>query len=311
MSRPRRDIHPTAIVSPEAQIAEDVRIGPFVVIDGPVQLGTKTVIHPHAHLIGPLTMGANNEVGSGVVLGGAPQHLAYKGEPTTIAIGDGNIFREHSTVHRGMPIGTGPGTGITRIGNRNLFMAGSHAAHDCVIGNDCLFANGAALGGHVEVGDRALISGNSAVHQFCRVGRLAFLSGASATSKDMPPFWVMQDVNGVRGVNTIGMRRAGMMATEIQAVRRAFLVHLRRSLANPRRPPPHGSRARPYRRGPRDRGLYPRLQARHLRRSPLQRRRGSRRRVIGMGSLKARPREKIPSAAHVRHTRGKSIQLAG
>src|SRR4029079_7029812 len=101
-------------------------------------------------------------------------------------------------------------------------MAGSHAAHDCVIGNDCLFANNAALGGHVEIGDRALISGNSAVHQFCRVGRLALLSGASRTSRDMRRSWVRQDVNGVRGVNTIGMRRAGMMATEIQAVRRAF-----------------------------------------------------------------------------------------
>lgn len=223
MPRPRASlIHPTAIVSPEAQLAEDVRVGPYVVIEGKVTVGSGTVIHPHAHLMGTLSVGANNDIGTGVVLGGAPQHLAYRGEPTALVIGDGNIFREHSTAHRGMPVGTGPGTGVTRIGSRNLFMAGSHAAHDCVIGNDCLFANNAALGGHVEVGDRALISGNSAVHQFCRVGRLALLSGASATSKDMPPFWVMQDVNGVRGVNTIGMRRAGMMATEIQAVRKAF-----------------------------------------------------------------------------------------
>jgi UDP-N-acetylglucosamine acyltransferase len=223
MSRPQSAfVHPTAVVSPEAQLAEGVRVGPFVVIEDAVTVGPGTVIHPHAHLIGSLTLGANNEVGSNVVLGGAPQHLAYKGEPTLLVIGDGNILREHSTVHRGMPVGTGPGSGVTRIGNRNFFMAGSHAAHDCVIGNECLFANNAALGGHVEIGDRALISGNSAVHQFCRVGRLALLSGASATSKDMPPFWVMQDVNGVRGVNTIGMRRAGMMATEIQAVRRAF-----------------------------------------------------------------------------------------
>ena len=223
MSRPRcAFIHPTAIISAQAELAADVRVGPFVVIEGEVTVGSGTIIRPHAHLLGSLTLGENNDIGPGVVLGGAPQHLGYKGEPTTILIGDCNIFREHSTVHRGMPVGAGPGTGITRIGNRNFFMAGSHAAHDCVIGNDCLFANNAALGGHVEVGDRALISGNSAVHQFCRVGRLALLSGASATSKDMPPFWVMQDVNGVRGVNTIGMRRAGMMATEIQAVRKAF-----------------------------------------------------------------------------------------
>jgi UDP-N-acetylglucosamine acyltransferase len=223
MPRPQSSlIHPSAVIAPEAQLAEDVRVGPFAVIEGPVVVGPGTVIHPHAHLMGLVTLGANNTIGSGAVIGGAPQHLAYNGEPTTVVIGDGNLFREHTTVHRGMPAGMGAGTGVTRIGNRNLFMAGSHAAHDCVIGSDCLFANNAALGGHVEVGDRALISGNSAVHQFCRVGRLALLSGASATSKDMPPFWVMQDVNGVRGINTIGMRRAGMMATEIQAVRKAF-----------------------------------------------------------------------------------------
>jgi UDP-N-acetylglucosamine acyltransferase len=223
MPRRRTDlIHPTAVIAPEAQLAADVRVGPFAVIEGGVVIGPGTVIHPHVHIMSGVTLGAGNVIGTGAVLGGAPQHLAYNGEPTTVLIGDGNIFREHSTVHRGMPVGTGPGTGVTRIGNRNMFMAGSHAAHDCAIGDDCLFANNAALGGHVEVGDRALISGNSAVHQFCRVGRLALLSGASATSKDMPPFWVMQDVNGVRGINTIGMRRAGMMATEIQAVRKAF-----------------------------------------------------------------------------------------
>ena len=223
MSRPNRElIHRTAIIAPEVQLAEDVRVGPFVVIEGAVTIGPGTIIRPHAHLMGVLTIGASNDIGESVVIGGAPQHLAYKGEPTSVVIGDGNIFREHCTVSRGMPVGVGPGTGVTRIGHRNLFMTGSHAAHDCVIGNDCLFANNAALAGHVEVGDRVLISGNSAVHQFCRVGRLALLSGASATSKDMPPFWVMQDVNGVRGVNTIGMRRAGMMATEIQAVRKAF-----------------------------------------------------------------------------------------
>ena len=153
---------------------------------------------------------------------GAPQHLSYNGEPTNVEIGDGNVFREYTTVHRAMPRGIGPGTGVTRIGHRNLFMACSHVAHDCRVGNECIFANSAVLGGHVEIGDRALISGNSAVHQFCRVGRLALLSGASATSKDIPPFWIMQDINQVCGVNTVGMRRAGIATAEIQAVRKAF-----------------------------------------------------------------------------------------
>jgi UDP-N-acetylglucosamine acyltransferase len=214
--------HPTALISDTAQFGENVRVGPFAIIEGDVRIGAGTTIGPHAHLIGPLTLGENNTVWTGTVLGGAPQHLGYKGEATNVEIGHNNTFREYVTVHRGMPIGVGPGTGTTRIGNRNLFMACSHVAHDCVVGNDCLFANSALLGGHVEVGDRALISGNSAVHQFCRVGRLALLSGASATSKDLPPFWVMQDVNAVCGVNMIGMRRAGIPSPEIQAVRRAF-----------------------------------------------------------------------------------------
>jgi UDP-N-acetylglucosamine acyltransferase len=224
---PPRDsalIHPTAVVSDEAELGEGVRVGPFAVIEGPVVVGPGTTVRPHAHLIGPLTLGANNDVGTGVVLGGAPQHLGYKGEETDLVIGDGNAFREHVTVHRGMPRGAGPGTGVTRVGNRNLFMANSHVAHDCVVGSECMFANGAVIGGHVTVGDRALLSGNSAVHQFCRVGRLGLLSGASATSKDIAPFWIMQEVNQVCGVNVIGMRRAGMPPAEINAVRRAFAV---------------------------------------------------------------------------------------
>jgi UDP-N-acetylglucosamine acyltransferase len=224
---PRRDpalIHPTAVISDEARLGEGVRVGPFAVIEGPVAVGAGSTIRPHAHLIGPLAVGASNDIGTGVVLGGAPQHLGYRGETTDLVIGDANIFREHVTVHRGMPVGVGPGTGVTRVGNRNLFMANSHVAHDCLVGDDCLFANGAVLGGHVTVGDRALLSGNSAVHKFCRVGRLGLLSGASATSKDVAPFWVMQEVNQVRGVNTIGMRRAGIPTPEIQAVRRAFAI---------------------------------------------------------------------------------------
>jgi UDP-N-acetylglucosamine acyltransferase len=223
-------VHPTAIVSPEAQLADDVRVGPFAMVEGPVVVGPGCVIHAHARLVGPLTLGANNDVGSGTVLGGAPQHLAYKGEPTAVFIGDGNSFREHVTVHRGMPVGVGPGTGQTVIGNHNLFMAGAHVGHDCVVGNHGIFANCALLGGHVTVGDRVLLSGNSAVHQFCKVGRLALLSGTSASSKDIPPFWVMQDVNHVCGINVIGMRRAGVSTPEIQGVRKAFRYIYREKL---------------------------------------------------------------------------------
>ncbi|MDB5312102.1 MAG: lpxA [Gemmataceae bacterium] len=225
MTRPVTQlIHPSAVISAEAKLADDVRVGPGAVIDGPVTLGPGCSVGPHAHLVGLLTAGRDNVIGAGAVLGGPPQHLGYKGELTAVEIGGGNTFREHTTVHRGMPVGVGPGTGVTRIGDGNLFMVGSHVAHDCVVGSYGIYANCALLGGHVETGDRVLLSGNSAVHQFCRVGRLALLSGASATSKDIPPFWVMQDVNRVCGVNVIGMRRAGVPTAEIQAVRRAFRV---------------------------------------------------------------------------------------
>ncbi len=217
-------VHPTAIISSDADLPADVRVEPFAVIDGPVTLGPGCVIRSHARLIGPLTIGARNDIGNGAVLGGAPQHLGYKGEQTNLEIGNDNTFREHFTVSRGMPLGVGPGSGTTRIGDRNLFMAGSHVGHDCVVGNDCILANGALLAGHVTLGDRVLISGNSAVHQFCRVGRLGLLSGLSGTGKDIPPFWVLQGHNQVRGINLVGMRRAGIPSADILAIRKAFRI---------------------------------------------------------------------------------------
>lgn len=230
MTRPAGPlIHPTASISADATLAADVRVGPFAVIDGPVVLGPGCTVGPHAHLSGPLTAGHDNSFGTSCVIGSAPQHTAYQGELTAVVIGDGNTFREHTTVHRAMPAGVGHGTGATRIGDGNLFMVGAHVAHDCHVGSHGFYANSALLGGHVETADRVFLSGNSAVHQFCRVGRLAFLSGCSASSKDIPPFWVMQDVNRVCGVNVIGMRRAGVPAEEIQAVRRAFrFIYLER-----------------------------------------------------------------------------------
>jgi UDP-N-acetylglucosamine acyltransferase len=159
------------------------------------------------------------------VIGDRPQHFGYKGEDTAVRIGEGNTFREHVTVHRAMP--PGAGSGETVIGNHNLFMVGAHVAHDCVVGDHCLFVNHAVIGGHVVVGDRALLSGNSAVHQHCRVGRLALISGISGATVDVPPFWIIRDFNMACGVNVVGMRRAGMAAGDIQAVRAAFkLIYL-------------------------------------------------------------------------------------
>jgi len=212
-------IHPTAVIAPEAELADDVEVGAFVVIEGKVSIGEGCVIRPGVHLFGPLSMGCNNIVHSYAVLGEQPQHLKYKGEPTRLEIGDDNIFREHVTIHRGTTA-----SWVTRLGSHNFLMANAHIAHDCQVGNHCLLANGAMVGGHCVLEDNVYLSGNSAVHQFVRVGRLALLSGLSGTSKDIPPFIIQQRINCVLGVNVVGMRRAGIPTAHIDAVRRAYHI---------------------------------------------------------------------------------------
>jgi UDP-N-acetylglucosamine acyltransferase len=226
MPNPR--IHPTAVIAPEAELANDVQVGPFVVIEGSVRVGPGCTLRPHVHLCGPLTMGAYNLVGSGSVLGERPQHLKYNDEPTGVEIGDYNIFREHVTIHRGTTH-----SWKTRIGSHNFFMANSHVAHDCQIGNRCILANGALVGGHCTLEDNVYLSGNCAVHQFVRIGRLALLSGCSATTKDIPPFLIQQNIDTVVGVNVVGMRRAGLTAPQINAVRQAFRILFRERLVLP------------------------------------------------------------------------------
>jgi UDP-N-acetylglucosamine acyltransferase len=225
---PTAKIHPTAVISAEADLAEGVQVGPFAVLEGEVRLGPGCVIKPYAHLIGPLSMGAHNTVFSGAVLGDQPQHLRYANEPTGVEIGDHNIFREHVTVHRGTTH-----SWTTRIGRHKFFMAHSHIAHDCVIGNNCLFANAAVLGGHCVLEDGVYLSGHAAVHQFVRLGRLSLLSGVSATTKDVPPFIIQQYINCVVGINVVGMRRAGLSAAQIDAVRKAFHIIYRQGLTLP------------------------------------------------------------------------------
>jgi UDP-N-acetylglucosamine acyltransferase len=220
--------HPTALISAEADLGEDVQVGPYVVIEGPVIIGAGCVLRPFAHLIGPLTLGRNNQVFSGAVIGEQPQHVKYKGELTRTEIGDNNIFRENVTVHRGTTA-----TGVTRIGSNNFLMAGAHVAHDCVVGNNCILANGALMGGHCILEDNVFLSGNCAIHQFVRVGRLALLSGVSAATKDIPPFIMEQRVNVVVGVNVVGMRRAGIPHAHIDAVRQAFHHLYREELTVP------------------------------------------------------------------------------
>jgi UDP-N-acetylglucosamine acyltransferase len=225
---PSARIHPSALISDEADLAADVQVGPFVVIEGPVRLGAGCVVRPYVHLIGPLTMGRGNTIYSGAVLGERPQHTKYNNEPTSVEIGDDNVFRENVTVHRGTTY-----SWKTVIGNRNFLMAGSHVAHDCRIGNNCILANGALVGGHCVVDDGVFLSGNAALHQFVHIGRLALLSGCSGSTKDVPPFIIQQNINTVVGINVVGMRRAGISTTEIDAVRRAYHIIFRDGMALP------------------------------------------------------------------------------
>ena len=225
---PSARIHPTAVISPEAVIGDNVEIGPYAILEGLVNIGPDCVIRPHACLIGPLTMGRGNTVYSGAILGEKPQHLKYNNEATSVEIGEGNIFREHVTVHRGTTH-----SWKTVIGNHNFFMVHSHIAHDCVIGNHCLLTNGSMLGGHCLMQDRAILAGNAACQQFVRIGRLAMLGGVSGSTKDIPPFMIQQYIDTVCGVNIIGMRRAGMTHQQIDAVRQAFRILYRDRLVLP------------------------------------------------------------------------------
>lgn len=212
-------IHPTALIDPRAELAPDVQVGPFALIEGAVRLGAGCIVRARAHLIGRLTAGCDNDFGSGCVIGDRPQHINYRGEDTLLEIGDGNVFRENVTIHRGTTA-----TGTTIIGHRNMFLVNAHVAHDCRVGDDCILANGALMAGHCELADRVFLSGNAAIHQFCRAGRASLLAGCSATNKDIPPFGLMAKHNRIYGVNIVGMRRAGFSAVEIQAVRAAYQI---------------------------------------------------------------------------------------
>jgi UDP-N-acetylglucosamine acyltransferase len=213
-------IHPTAIVHPKAELDATVQVGPYAVIDEGVKIGPGCVIGPYVHLTGLTTIGAGNRFYAGCVVGEAPQDLKYKGEPTRLVIGDKNIIREHATVNRSTNLGE-----ATVVGSQNLLMACSHVAHDCRLGDHVILANGALLAGHAIVDDHARISGNCLVHQFVRVGTLTIMQGGAAISKDLPPYTIARGYNGICGLNTVGLRRAGLgqaERTELKQLYRAL-----------------------------------------------------------------------------------------
>ncbi len=215
-------VHPTAVVDPRATLDPSAEIGPHVVIDGPVVIGARTRVQAGACIIGRTEIGADNVIHPGAVLGNEPQDLAYRGAETGLRIGDRNVFREHAEVHRG----TQPGT-WTEIGNDNYLMSQAHVAHNCKLGNHVIMATGATLGGHVLVDDQAFISGNCVVHQHCRVGRLVMMRGLSRASRDLPPYAIIDGTHVVRGLNRIGLRRAGFDRERMRALATAFRILFR------------------------------------------------------------------------------------
>jgi UDP-N-acetylglucosamine acyltransferase len=220
-------VHPSAVINGEVELAEGVAIGPFCLLDGRIRVGTGSRLVGHVTILGDTDVGKCNVFHPNVVIGDEPQDVAYTGGRRYVRIGDSNIFREGVTVHRGSEEGE-----LTTIGDRNYFMQNSHVAHDCRLGNGTIIAGGAQLAGWVRVGDGAIVSGNCVVHQHVRLGRYSMMRGLSRTSRDVPPFCLMDGTHTLRAVNNVGLRRAGFSAASIRALRRAFatLFGIRRNL---------------------------------------------------------------------------------
>jgi UDP-N-acetylglucosamine acyltransferase len=221
-------IHPTALVSDGATLAEDVEVGAYALIGADVTIGAGTVVGPYTRIEGPTSVGERNQFFGHASIGGPPQDLKYHGERTALKIGDDNVFREFVTLNRG----TQGGGGLTTIGSHNFFMAYSHVAHDCHVGSHTVFANCATLAGHVEVGDFATIGAFSAVHQFCRVGEHAFIGGGTMCTQDVLPYakTVSPRDNASFGINTIGLERKGISKESVDALQRAYRILVRSHL---------------------------------------------------------------------------------
>jgi UDP-N-acetylglucosamine acyltransferase len=212
-------IHPTAVVSSRAALANDVAIGPLCIVDEGVSLGAATKLLASSVVLGPLRMGERNTVFPYAVLGGAPQDRSYAGEPTTVAIGSENVFREHVTVHRG----TTKDRGTTSIGSSGLFMAGVHVAHDVVVGDHVTLANDTLLAGHVHIAENVTTGGAVAVAPFVWVGRGAFIAAGAMVERDVPPFVIAAgDRARVRALNQVGLERLGVGRGSKTALEHAF-----------------------------------------------------------------------------------------
>lgn len=216
------EVHPTAVVSPEARISDEASIGPYCVLDGPIEIGPGTRLISHVVATGPLQIGAECEIHPFVVLGGAPQDYAYRGERSYCRIGDRVVIREGASVHRG----TAPES-ETVIGNDCMLMANSHVAHNCRLGDHVVMVNGALLAGHVTIGTRATLGGGALVHQFVEIGEYAMAGGASRVAQNVAPFTTVVERGHCIGLNRVGLRRNGFSPDEIRELSQLYKGILR------------------------------------------------------------------------------------
>jgi len=217
----QRMIHGTAVVEEDVDLGNDVEVAPFAFIERGARIGSGCVVGAHAVIYRHVSIGANCRIHAGAILGDTPQDTGFEDGDSVVTIGSDCVIREGVTIHRGSKPDT-----ATEIGDGCFLMAFSHFAHNVKLGKSVIVANGALIAGYVEVGDRAFISGNSVVHQFVKVGRLAMVGGGAAISKDVPPFCTLRaaSLNGVAGLNVIGMRRAGMSQEERAQAKEAFKI---------------------------------------------------------------------------------------
>lgn len=217
-----------AIVDPKAKLAENVSVGPWTIIGPEVEIGPGTIIGSHVVLKGPTKIGEFNKIYPFASVGDNPQDKKYQGEETHLEIGDRNIIREYCTVNRG----TTQDKGLTKIGDDNLFMVGTHIAHDCIIGNHTIFVNNVALAGHVTVGDHAILGAYSAVHQFCQIGEFSFIAAGSMVRQNVLPYILVEGGHDARacGLNKEGLKRNGFSDEAINALRATYKLIFRKNL---------------------------------------------------------------------------------
>lgn len=217
-------VHPTAIVSKKAEL-DEVDIGPYAIIEDGVKIGNCTKVMAHVYIASGTTIGRDCEIHMGAILGHVPQHSEFKGAKSTLKIGDRNILREYSTVHRGLKEGSS-----TIIGDDNFFMGFSHVAHDCQVGNKVVICNGVLIAGHVVIEDRVFIGGNAAVHQFVKIGTLVMIGGLTRVVKDVPPYMLVEGSSEVCSLNLVGLKRSDINEAAKAQIKQAYKLLYRSDL---------------------------------------------------------------------------------